>query len=62
VTLCREWIVKKLGIKSVKREFTITSVNQTNEHKTGKEVSVAVSSIDRTGYLYQWTQSHTSLR
>ena len=49
MTLCREWIVKKLGIKSVKREFTITSVNQTNEHKTGKEVSVAVSSIDRTG-------------
>ena len=51
VTLCSERLVKRLGIKSVTREFTITTVNQTNERRTGHEVNVEVSSIDRTGKL-----------
>ena len=46
VTLCSEELVRKLGIKGISRQFTITTVNQSKESRNGVEISVQVGSLD----------------
>ncbi|XP_060596965.1 uncharacterized protein LOC132750912 [Ruditapes philippinarum] len=47
VTLCSDELVRKLGAVGIRREFTITTVNQSTERKRGLEVQFKVSSLDK---------------
>lgn len=46
VTLCSDSLVKRLGVESKPCKFTLTTVNKSSQHQTGREVQLQVSALN----------------